>query len=187
MLNEVAEEAWGTIADAAERVQQGTDEGVGKALLEQRRARAMKAAELCTSAPYLKVPANATGVAAVFHELVASQAAPLPKMYTLRTGVFGKQDELIYASEPNGVSPLHVLFGYSVRDISDQLQKDERLTETVDLAVVWEIGRDPGVDVAESEDYERGATHEMLLFKAIELLPVIVLQAIVARAAVRAS
>jgi hypothetical protein len=185
MLNDAAEKSWEIIADAAERVQQGTAEGAGKALLAQRRERALKAPALEAQIPYVKVPGNAVGVTAVFHELVASNAGLLPAMYTLRTGVLGEQDELVYMSEPNGVPPLHVLFGYTVKEVSDQLQKDERLMETAELAVVWEVGRDPGVSVAELEDHDRGATHEMLLYKTIERLPVIVLQAVIARSTAR--
>jgi len=177
MLNEVAKKSWSTIADAAERVQKGTDEGAGKSLLEQRTKQAWKAKSIDTSIPYLKVPSNPPGVSAVFHELISSGTDLLPAMYTLRTGVFEDGDELLYAAQPNGVPPLLVLYGYSLKEISQRLQNDERLMETIALAVVWEIGRDPGVEVAEGGGETPGATHELLLYKAaIERLPVIVLE-----------
>jgi Histidine kinase-, DNA gyrase B-, and HSP90-like ATPase len=182
MLTEVAEEAWGDISDAAERVQQGTDEGVGQALLEQRRKRALAARALGGPIPYQKVPANAVGVMGIFHELISTTDGPLPQMYTLRSGVFGKQDELVYLAPPNGIPAAHVLFGYSVKEISDQLQRDERLMETAELAVVWDLGSDPGIELAELGDDEHGFTHELLLYKAIDKLPLIVLREVLERA-----
>jgi molecular chaperone HtpG len=181
MLTEVATEAWEVISDAAERVQQGIDEGVGQALLKQRRDRALAAKPLHGPVPYLKVPANAVGVMGIFHELISTTDGPLPQMYTLRSGVFGKQDELVYLAPPNGIPAAHVLFGYTVKDISEQLQRDERLMETAQLAVVWDVGRDPQVALAELEDDEHGFTHVMLLYKALEKLPVIVLRKILDR------
>jgi molecular chaperone HtpG len=180
MLNEVAEKAWGTIADAAERVQQGTEEGAGKKLLRQRLERARKAKSLGAGIPYLKVPTTSLGVSAIFHELIGADESPLPSMYTLRTGVFEDGDELVYAAKPNGVPPMLVLYGYTLKDIARRLQKDERLMETAELAVVWKVGRDPGVEVAVSETKGGGATHEMLLYKSIERLPVIVLESLFA-------
>lgn len=182
MLNEAAESSWAVIADAAERVQRGTESGAGRSLLEQRLRRAKKAPELGADIPYLKVPASAEGVIAVFHELIASGEPLLPAMYTLRTGVFEDGDELVYTAEPNGAAPHLVLYGFSLKDISRRLHKDERLMETAELAVVWEIGTDPGVEVAEVEDDDRAATHDMLLYKVIERLPIIALENVISRA-----
>lgn len=181
MLNEVAENSWAVIADAAERVQRGTESGAGKALLEQRLRRAEKASELGAEIPYLKVPATAAGVTSVFHELISSRPDVLPAMYTLRTGVFDDGDELLYSAEPNGFPPRLVLYGFSLKDIYRRLQRDERLMETAELAVVWEIGIEPGVEVAEVDADERSATHEMLLYKIIERLPVIALKNVIER------
>jgi molecular chaperone HtpG len=181
MLNEVAKSSWEGIADAAERVQRGTESGAGKALLDQRLRRAEKAPALGAEIPYLKVPANAAGVASVFHELISSRRDLLPSMHTLRTGVFEDGDELVYPGEPNGVPPRLVLYGFSLKDISRRLQRDERLMETAELVVVWEIGAEPGVEVAEGGAVGPWATHEMLLYKVIERLPVIALEDFIER------
>lgn len=181
MLNEVARRSWTVIADAAERVQQGTDSGAGKALLDQRLRRAENAADLDAEIPYLKVPATAAGVTSVFHELISSRRDLLPAMYTLRTGVFEDGDELVYSAEPNGAPPRLVLYGFSLKEISRRLQRDERLMETAELVVVWEIGTEPGVEVIELEPGGGAATHEMLLFKVIERLPVIALADVIER------
>jgi hypothetical protein len=179
MLNTVIKDTiWPKLSDAAERVQQGTDEGAGRKLLELRMARALRAAALDGPVPYSKVPQTAVGVTALFHEMLASPESGFPTLYTLRTGVFGDQDELIYLQRPNGDEPIHVLFGRHVKDITDQLQVDERLMETVRLAVVWEVGKNPPVSVEAANDPTTGATHEILLYKAIERLPVVALRSV---------
>ncbi len=176
MLNNVAEKHWNLIADAAERVQRGDEDGAGRALLRQRLAKARRAANIRGPVPYIKVPHSAVGVTALFHELVATPASPLDGLHTLRTGVFEKLDELLYIATPNGADPHHVLFGFKAADVVKQLQEDDRLYETVKLAVVWQIGARPGVEVTEVD--APPATHELLLYKAIERLPVVVLNAV---------
>lgn len=178
MLHKVVRTEWEEIADAARRVQQATEGGQGEAIVKARLKGASRIPDLNGPMPYLKVPQNREGVAAVFHELVATPKSPI-NMYTLRTGIIGEDDELAYPAAPNGEPPLHVLYGPDLKDVLEQLRRDERLGETVRLAVIWSLGAAP-VQV-EAVDDEGPATHEALLYTTIDRLPLVVLESVIRR------
>jgi hypothetical protein len=107
------------------------------------------------------------GVMALFHEMVASRASGSVDLRTLRTEVFSKSDALIYLGQPNGVAPQHVLFAADSRELIDALESDEQRTETVSLAVLWELDEsfleEQGISHVRVQNRKTGATHELEL------------------------
>lgn len=147
----------------AEKAVEPLDLSVLAAAIERARRRH----DLNAPIPYLKTPDSRSAVMAIFHELLARDRSVLPKMRTLRTGVFFDDDSLIYLGEPNGVAPLHVLFAMRAADLVRQLEISGSTARTANLAVVWEIGEsdlaERGVQVAELQGADDGATHVLLL------------------------
>jgi hypothetical protein len=122
--------------------------------------------DLDLDVPYLKQPDEALGVLALYHELISGSDPVVPRLKTLRTGVFRGTDALAYAGTPNGKDPLHVLFALDVKNLINQLEDDERSAETVSLAVIWRLDWDYlnqvsiGVEEAAADDV---ASHQLVL------------------------
>jgi histidine kinase/DNA gyrase B/HSP90-like ATPase len=170
MLGDVLKEAWeedlaGIIphVGAADR----TTSNVGRAALDSAVKRGKAQKDLGVELPYLKDPDKAVGVMALFHELLGRGAPGLPLLRTLRTGVFGRTDSLIYVGNPNGEPPRHVVFAKDSHDLIRLLEDDEERTETVNLAVLWTLGsaylEKTGVEYEEVKGRETGATHQLSL------------------------
>jgi hypothetical protein len=169
MLSDVVRRAWTRDLNkivprvGAEKAVAPVDRAVLHAAIEQARKRR----DLNAPIPYLKTPDSRAGVVAIFHELVARDDTDLPDMRTLRSGVFFSDDSLIYLGEPNGDSPLHVLFALRAIELVRQIEASGSAARTASLAVVWELGEsalaDRGVEVQAIEDAPDGATHILLL------------------------
>lgn len=183
MLHDVVEQEWAEIADAAARVQVAPESGRGEAIVKARVAGARRLPDIAGPVPYLKVPQSRDGVAALFHELIAVRDSPV-HMYTLRTGVIGDEDELVYPAVPNGQPPLHVIYGLDLKNVLDQLRSDERLAETAGLAVLWTVGDAGDVEIVETP--KGPGTHEARLYTSIDRLPLLVLESLIARMGERA-
>ncbi len=129
--------------------------------------RSLNRKDLNAPVPYLKAPSSRAGVVALFHELVAARLKPLPPLRTLQTGTFSEDDELIYIGDPNGVPPLHVLFGLRAADVVKDIEAAGGLARTAKLAVVWDLAPKAlaalGVEVIEAVGGDDGATHVLLL------------------------
>jgi hypothetical protein len=140
---------------------------VDRAALKAAIARSLRRTNLDAPIPYLKTPDSRAGVIAVFHELVADGGSTLPRLRTLQTGTFGPDDSLIYPGDPDGIPPLHVLFGVRAADIVGEIETGDPLARTADLAVVWDLGTSGlsgrGIEVEEASDGSDGATHELQL------------------------
>ena len=132
--------------------------------------------------PYWKIPEEATGVMALFHELLASPDFELPLLRTLISAPFRSTDALMYVGQPNGTAPLHVLFAVGPEELVHQLERDERGLATVDMAVIWRLPEDELANIgveAEVLTQPGAATHRLLLYGhggGRETLPVLVLE-----------
>lgn len=76
---------------------------------------------------------------ALFHEMVGNQPDKSGDLRTLRTEVFSSNDALVYFGQPNGLPPQHILFAADSRELVDALENDEQRTETVAMAVLWNL------------------------------------------------
>jgi hypothetical protein len=136
---------------------------VGKASLRSAIKRGLERRDLPIGLPYIKAPAEAVGVLALFHELLGAGRYQVPLLRTLQSGVFGETDSLIFLGEPNGVPPRHVLFAADARALIELLENEEQRTETVDMAVVWELDgqylESQGIEHREARDTHTGTTH----------------------------
>jgi hypothetical protein len=139
---------------------------VGKAALKGATREGVGRTDLLADLPYLKEPKETVGVMAVFHE-VLGQGDGLPLLRTLRSGVFGETDSLVYVGNPNGEPPRHVLFAEDASKLVETLEDDEQRTETVNLAVLWKLDADyldrQGIEYATVAGRNSGATHELAL------------------------
>jgi hypothetical protein len=140
---------------------------VGKAALKGAVDAGARRDDLDVDLPYLKEPEEPVGVMALFHELLGRGGGGLPLLRTLRSGVFGDTDSLIYIGNPNGLPPRHVLFAEDACQLVETLEDDEQRTETINLAVLWRLDSDyleeQGIEHSEVTDRDSGATHELVL------------------------
>lgn len=136
---------------------------VGKASLRSAIKRGLERRDLPVGLPYIKAPAEAVGVLALFHELLGAGTYEVPLLRTLQSGVFGETDSLIFLGEPNGVPPRHVLFAADAKALIELLENEEQRTETVDMAVVWDLDEQylegQGIDHQEARNTHTGTTH----------------------------
>jgi hypothetical protein len=140
---------------------------VNKAALKSKIRDGLKRRDLAAPLPYLKLPGEGVGVLAVFHEALGSGDFELPELRTLASGVYGSTDALMYLGQPNGEPPRHVLFAEDSRELIKLLESDEQRTETVTLAVLWDLAPDyldsQGIAHAEVSGRDSGATHELVM------------------------
>jgi hypothetical protein len=167
MLASIAKLAWNEeLARVTPRVGAAAVSAPDLGALDVAMAQARRLENLNWTIPYLKTPASRAGVIAVFHELVA-QGRLLPRLRTLRTGTFIDDDALIFKGEPDGLRPLHVLFGKDAHEVIRVMEAQEGLATTADLAVVWDLSerrlQQLGVEVSPAEAGDDGATHTLLL------------------------
>ncbi len=169
MLRDVVGQAWlPNLKRVVERVGQLPRLDVDEAALIAAITYARKRPDLGAPLPYLKEPRERMAVFSIFHELIASATHLLPQLRPLDTAVFRKDtDSLVYAGEPNGNEPVHVLFGYSLDDILRELEREDGSGRTARLAVVWDVEPAPqvavGVETRPVDHDGDGATHELLL------------------------
>jgi hypothetical protein len=140
---------------------------VDRAALQAAIDRALRLRNLDAPIPYLKTPGTRTAVVAIFHELIGAEIEGLSHLRTLQTGTFAADDELIYRGDPNGVAPMHVLFGLHAVEVVDEIEERGALARTADLAVVWDLRpkdlAERGVTVTDAEQRDDGATHVLRL------------------------
>lgn len=170
MLRKALKDAWNEDLRAiVPRVGPGEQKtsSVGKAALRSAIQKGLKRPDLSADIPYFKMPEEPVGVLALFHELLGSGEYGLPLLRTLRSGVFGETDSLIYVGEPNGNAPRHVLFAHDSEELIENLEDDEQRTETVTLAVLWHLNSEylnsQGIEWEEAADAATGATHVIRL------------------------
>lgn len=167
MMRRVVESAWkDDLQRIVPRVQpsERDEPDVDESALKAAVVRSRKAADLDADIPYLKEPDKRSGVIAIFHELVALPDGPLPKLRTLKTSVFTLEDSLIYKGNPNGVPPMHVLFGFDIDDIVADLEREDGRARTAQLAVVWDETSKRGLQMRPVKRRGAdGATHELML------------------------
>jgi Histidine kinase-, DNA gyrase B-, and HSP90-like ATPase len=139
-------------------------------LLKAIAQRARSSDDLQADVPYLKVPSDAMGVLALFHELVAHRNGYIPALHTLKTGVRrADTDSLVVvdADDPDE-QPRHVLFAFSGPELLKELVREDGSAETADLAVVWALRpktlAKQGIEATAVEPGRDGATHELGLF-----------------------
>lgn len=138
--------------------------------------------------PYLKEPTRWVGVLALFHELLG-KGGILPNLRTLQNGVFtDDRDALLYVGNPNGVMPLHTLYGRTLADVFATLERIDG-AETAGLGVVWEVDdatlNRRGIEADEVEGSADGATHVLRMHRQFDLdtLPLIALKTVLDRLA----
>jgi hypothetical protein len=185
MMQETVQEMWQRdLRVLVPRVgSSGSDAASSRALFQSRVKRALQRPELPRSIRYLREPAALPGTVALFHELVGDGTL-VGDLRTVTTGVFTKdRDAAIFEGLPNGKDPVHVLFGFTLDDILDELEGESGLGYTAGLVVVWEAkfsGAPAGVRLEPRKRVTHGVTHDLQLggIAGHDALPVIELHSL---------
>lgn len=170
MLRDIVESAWKEdLQPIVPRVQPRRREGAeaDRGALDALIARALALPDLAGEIPYLKEPGEKLGVVSVFHELIGANAGGVPRLRTLRSGLFAEDDALAYVDELNGHAPLHILFGYDVGELLQSIEREDGTGRTADLGVIWssDLGSASGrgIQVVPASPSADRATHELML------------------------
>lgn len=185
MMQEAVQEMWDRdLRVLVPRVgSSGADASTSEALFKSRVKRALQRPELPPSVKYLRDPATLPGAVALFYELVGGGEL-VGDLRTVTTGVFTKdRDAAVFEGAPNGSDPVHVLFGFTLDEVIDELEGESGLGYTAGLVVVWQTtltSAPAGVIVEERRRVKDGITHDLLLggLAGHDTLPIIELRSL---------